>query len=93
MKIIFKIIEYLPETEQVVVSFCRQNAPKSIDDLRKRLISRGQDSTDEIEKRLQTAINEINLKDRFDFVIYSDTKDIDYAKVREFYISKSIISN
>ena len=32
MKIIFKIIEYLPETEQVVVSFCRQNAPKSIDD-------------------------------------------------------------
>ena len=32
MKIIFKIIEYLPETEQILVSFCRQNAPKSIDD-------------------------------------------------------------
>ena len=32
MKIIFKIIEYLPETEQVVVKFCRQNAPKPIDD-------------------------------------------------------------
>ena len=32
MKIIFKIVEYLPDTEQVVVSFCRQNAPKSIDD-------------------------------------------------------------
>ena len=32
MKIIFKIIEYLPDTEQVVVSFCRQNAPKSIND-------------------------------------------------------------
>ena len=32
MKIIFKITEYLPETEQVVVKFCRQNAPKSIDD-------------------------------------------------------------
>ena len=32
MKIIFKIIEYLPETEQIVVRFCRQNAPKSIDD-------------------------------------------------------------
>ena len=68
-------------------------APKSIDDLRKRLISRGQDSIGEIEKRLQTAINEISLKDRFDFVIYSDTKEIDYAKVREFYMSKSIISN
>ena len=68
-------------------------APKSIDDLRKRLINRGQDSIGEIEKRLQTAINEISLKDRFDFVIYSDTKEIDYAKVREFYMSKSIISN
>ena len=68
-------------------------APKSIDDLRKRLISRGQDSIGEIEKRLQTAISEISLKDRFDFVIYSDTKEIDYAKVREFYMSKSIISN
>ena len=32
MKIIFKIIKYLPETEQIVVKFCRQNAPKSIDD-------------------------------------------------------------
>lgn len=32
MKIIFKIVEYLPDTEQVVVSFCRQNAPKSIND-------------------------------------------------------------
>ncbi len=32
MKIVFKIVEYLPETEQVVVKFCRQNAPKSVDD-------------------------------------------------------------
>ena len=32
MKIIFKITEYLPETEQIVVKFCRQNAPKPIDD-------------------------------------------------------------
>ena len=32
MKIIFKIIEYLPETEQIVVKFARQNSVKSIDD-------------------------------------------------------------
>lgn len=32
MKIIFKIHEYLPETEQIIVTFCRQNAPKSIND-------------------------------------------------------------
>ena len=30
MKIIFKIEEYLPETKQVVIRFCRQNSPKPI---------------------------------------------------------------
>jgi len=32
MKLIFKIVEYLPETEQIIVKVCRQNAPKSIDE-------------------------------------------------------------
>jgi hypothetical protein len=32
MKMIFKIEEYLPETKQVVIRYCRQNAPKSISD-------------------------------------------------------------
>tara|TARA_Y100001970_G_scaffold183918_1_gene223685 strand:- start:653 stop:997 length:345 start_codon:yes stop_codon:yes gene_type:complete len=32
MKIIFKIIEYLPDTNQILVKFARQNAPKPIDD-------------------------------------------------------------
>jgi len=32
MNLLFKIIQYLPETEQIIVKCCRQNAPKSIDD-------------------------------------------------------------
>jgi hypothetical protein len=32
MNIIFKIVDYLPETEQIEVKFCRQNSPKSIDE-------------------------------------------------------------
>lgn len=32
MKLLFKITKYLPETQQVTVKCCRQNAPKSIDD-------------------------------------------------------------
>jgi hypothetical protein len=32
MNIIFKIIQHLPETNQIVVKFCRQNAPKPIDE-------------------------------------------------------------
>ena len=31
MKAIFKIIEYLPETEQIVVRFARLHAPESIE--------------------------------------------------------------
>ena len=31
MNVIFKIVDYLPETEQIEVKFCRQNAPKPID--------------------------------------------------------------
>ena len=30
MKVIFKIEEYYPDTKQVVIRYCRQNAPKPI---------------------------------------------------------------
>lgn len=32
MKLLFKITQYLPETQQIIVKVCRQNAPKPIDD-------------------------------------------------------------
>jgi hypothetical protein len=32
MNLIFKIVEYLEETDQIIVKFCRQNSPKPIDD-------------------------------------------------------------
>ena len=32
MKLIFKVVEYLEDTQQIVVKFCRKNAPKSIDE-------------------------------------------------------------
>lgn len=32
MKVIFKIVEHLTETNQVLVKFARQNAPQPIDD-------------------------------------------------------------
>ncbi len=39
MKIVFKIIDNLPETEQIVVKYCRKNAPKSIDEYNSYAIS------------------------------------------------------
>ena len=32
MKLIFKVVEYLEDTQQIVVKFCRKNAPKSVDE-------------------------------------------------------------
>jgi hypothetical protein len=32
MKLIFKISKYLPDTKQIVLKCCRQNAPKPIDE-------------------------------------------------------------
>ena len=32
MNIIFKIVEYLPDTEQVIVKYARKNSHRSIDD-------------------------------------------------------------
>lgn len=32
MKLLFKITQYLPETQQIIVKCCRQNSPKPIDE-------------------------------------------------------------
>lgn len=39
MKIVFKIIENLPDTEQIIVKYCRKNAPKPIDEYESYAIS------------------------------------------------------
>tara|TARA_B100001248_G_C27275113_1_gene404961 strand:+ start:46 stop:420 length:375 start_codon:yes stop_codon:yes gene_type:complete len=39
MKIIFKIEEYLPETKQVVIRYCRQNSPKPISEYPAKAVS------------------------------------------------------
>ena len=39
MKIIFKIEEYYPDTKQVVIRYCRQNAPKPISEYPAKAVS------------------------------------------------------
>ena len=39
MKMIFKIEEYLPETKQVVIRYCRQNSPKPISEYPAQAVS------------------------------------------------------
>ena len=46
--------------------------PPSIEELKKRLVERGRDSMEEIEKRLITAKNEIKYLGHFDYVVVND---------------------
>ena len=39
MKMLFKIEEYLPEMEQVVIRYCRKNSPKPITDYPAKAVS------------------------------------------------------
>ena len=64
-------------------------APANLNDLRLRLEKRGQDSKEEIEKRLATAANEICYSDQFDFIINSKTKDHDYEEIAKIYREQS----
>jgi guanylate kinase len=49
--------------------------PPSVEELRKRLVKRGTDSADKIEMRVDKAVSEILLADRFDHVIINDGLD------------------
>mgnify|MGYP002636799613 FL=1 len=59
--------------------------PKSLNELRDRLKTRNLDTTEEIEKRLTTAANEIKSNGIFDYTIESRTKDKDYKRLVEIY--------
>tara|TARA_B100001059_G_C17683943_1_gene501269 strand:- start:67 stop:654 length:588 start_codon:yes stop_codon:yes gene_type:complete len=59
--------------------------PESMNDLKNRLENRGQDSEEEIQRRLKTAANEITLNYQFDHIIYSKSKDEDYGALLKIY--------
>ena len=63
--------------------------PPQIDDLRIRLNKRGLDSSEEINKRLKTAVSEISFKEDFDFVINSKSKSEDYLELKKIYLKCS----
>jgi guanylate kinase len=50
-------------------------APPSEEALRTRLVGRGSDSTEQIERRLDTALRELAARDEFDHVIVNDDLD------------------
>jgi guanylate kinase len=63
--------------------------PSSLNDLKQRLIKRGQDTYENIEKRINTAETEIKFSQCFDQIILSKSKDEDYQKLNDFYLKHS----
>lgn len=55
--------------------------PPSLEELRRRLQGRGQDSEAEIERRMQTALKEMERWTSYDFCLRSGSRDEDFAAV------------
>lgn len=64
--------------------------PPSIDELKKRLVSRGTDSAEVIEDRLAKAEFELSFAPQYDVVIVND--DIEIATKKAFDVIKSFIN-
>ncbi len=60
--------------------------PPSIEELKKRLHTRGTEDESQIERRMHTAMDEMKRADEFDFVINSKSKDEDYAALKDIYL-------
>lgn len=65
----FHVQELMPEAVLVFI------APPSMQELRRRLIDRGTDDPEIIEKRLETALEEMALATRYDYVIVNERID------------------
>lgn len=62
--------------------------PGSIEQLRERLLSRGQDDRAEIERRLQTAQKEMAEGEHFDHHIITGTREEDFNRLRDIYMAE-----
>lgn len=66
--------------------------PPSIEELRKRLIGRGTDSNDDIERRVAKAEEELSYKDRFDVVLVNDNLETTFEEA-EVLVQRFIRDN
>ncbi|MDO9076187.1 MAG: guanylate kinase, partial [Brevundimonas sp.] len=59
--------------------------PPSLEELRRRLVTRSQDADDVIERRIQNAKGEIEHCSQFDYVFVNDDFDRSYAELAHIY--------
>ena len=61
--------------------------PRSLEQIRERLVGRGADDEAEIRRRLQTALTEIRMAETFDHVITSGSRQEDWTALRNLYLA------
>jgi guanylate kinase len=61
-------------------------SPESIEVLEERLRNRGTDSVSEIERRMQTAKQELLAAQFFSYEIRSEDREKDYCRIRQIYL-------
>jgi guanylate kinase len=72
-----QIAETMPEAVRIFI------APPSEDALRTRLVGRGTDAPEDVEKRLETAREELHAQQEFPHVVYNDRLDDAVAALEE----------
>ena len=63
----------------------RQTLPPSIEELKNRLIGRGTEGADEIERRLARLEYEVSKKDEYDYLIVNDDLETAIAEVSKIF--------
>lgn len=64
--------------------------PPSLEEIVRRLIHRGKEDRAAMDRRLESARNEIPLWDTYDFCLISGTKDEDFSKVEGIWKSEKL---
>ncbi len=64
--------------------------PPSLDELRSRLHRRGSDGEEEIERRIESARQEMKALGEFDYVLETGTREEDFDRIRAIYLAEQM---
>jgi len=82
-----QVAQKMPEAQLIFI------IPPSLSELRRRLLLRGKDSLDKIEKRLERAREEIAMADRFHYVVVNDVLEDAVADLERIILARRRIVN
>ena len=77
-----QVAEKVPEAQLIFV------IPPSLSELRRRLLLRGKDSLEKIEKRLARAREELQMADRFHYVVVNDVLESAVADLERIILTR-----